>query len=302
MPKTSIFKSGFVAIIGEPNVGKSTFLNAVLGEKIAITSPKPQTTRYRLDGIYHSEAGQIVFVDTPGIHAPQSQLAKKMVDVAMKSLADVDLILYMVSAVEPISEIDERIIKRLKEIKTPCFLVLNKVDKATDIPRLETLVSGYKALHTFDQVVAVSALRKTFIKVLIEDIFKVLDEGEAFYPSDMKTNRSKRFLMAELIREKILHFTQQEVPHSTYVTIENIEYDNQDLLEVRAHIYVEKDSQKKIIIGKEGQLIKRIGTLARKELVPLLGEKIFLDLHVKVEPKWRQNIQAVDRLFQGDFE
>lgn len=297
-----MFKSGFVAIIGEPNVGKSTFLNAVIGEKIAITSSKPQTTRYRLDGIYHSEAGQIVFVDTPGIHAPQSALAKKMVDVAMQSLHDVDLILYLVSAVEPITEIDERIIQRLKTIKTPVFLVLNKIDKATNIPRLETLVEGYKALHTFDQIVAISALKKTFINVLIEDIFKVLDEGEAFYPKDIKTNRSKRFLMAELIREKILQFTQQEVPHSSYVSIENIEYDDTDLLEVRANIIVERDTQKKIIIGKDGQLIKRIGTLARKELIPLLGEKLFLDLHVKVEAKWRQNTQAIDRLFQGDFE
>ncbi len=297
-----MFKSGFVAIIGEPNVGKSTFLNAVIGEKIAITSSKPQTTRYRLDGIYHSEAGQIVFVDTPGIHAPQSALAKKMVDVAMQSLHDVDLILYLVSAVEPITEIDERIIQRLKTINTPVFLVLNKIDKATNIPRLETLVEGYKALHTFDQIVAISALKKTFINVLIEDIFKVLDEGEAFYPKDIKTNRSKRFLMAELIREKILQFTQQEVPHSSYVSIENIEYDDTDLLEVRANIIVERDTQKKIIIGKDGQLIKRIGTLARKELIPLLGEKLFLDLHVKVEAKWRQNTQAIDRLFQGDFE
>lgn len=297
-----MFKSGFVAIIGEPNVGKSTFLNAVIGEKIAITSSKPQTTRYRLDGIYHSEAGQIVFVDTPGIHAPQSALAKKMVDVAMQSLHDVDLILYLVSAVEPITEIDERIIQRLKTIQTPVFLVLNKIDKATNIPRLETLVEGYKALHTFDQIVAISALKKTFINVLIEDIFKVLDEGEAFYPKDIKTNRSKRFLMAELIREKILQFTQQEVPHSSYVSIENIEYDDTDLLEVRANIIVERDTQKKIIIGKDGQLIKRIGTLARKELIPLLGEKLFLDLHVKVEAKWRQNTQAIDRLFQGDFE
>ncbi len=297
-----MFKSGFVAIIGEPNVGKSTFLNAVMGEKIAITSSKPQTTRYRLDGIYHSEAGQIVFVDTPGIHAPQSALAKKMVDVAMQSLHDVDLILYLVSAVEPITEIDERIITRLKTIQTPVFLVLNKIDKATNIPRLETLVEGYKALHTFDQIVAISALKKTFIHVLIEDIFKVLEEGDAFYPKDMKTNRSKRFLMAELIREKILQFTQQEVPHSSYVSIENIEYDDTDLLEVRANIIVERDTQKKIIIGKDGQLIKRIGTLARKELIPLLGEKLFLDLHVKVEAKWRQNTQAIDRLFQGDFE
>ncbi len=297
-----MFKSGFVAIIGEPNVGKSTFLNAVIGEKIAITSSKPQTTRYRLDGIYHGEEGQIVFVDTPGIHAPQSALAKKMVDVAMQSLHDVDLILYLVSAVEPIHEIDERIIARLKTIKTPVFLVLNKLDKASDMVRLETLVNKYKALHDFDLVVAISALQKTFLQALISDIFKVLPEGEAFYPKDIKTNRSKRFMMAELIREKILHFTQQEVPHSTYVSIENIEYDDQDLLEVRANIIVERDTQKKIIIGKDGQLIKRIGTLARKELIPLLGEKLFLDLHVKVETKWRQNAQAVDRLFQGDFE
>jgi GTP-binding protein Era len=297
-----MFKSGFVAIIGEPNVGKSTFLNAVIGEKVAITSSKPQTTRYRVDGIYHSDAGQIVFVDTPGIHAPKSALAKRMVDVAMQSLHDVDLILYLVSAVEPITEVDERIIERLKTIDTPVFLVLNKIDKAADMIRLEALVEKYKALHDFDLVVSISALQKTFLKALIDDIFNVLDEGEAFYPKEVKTNRSKRFLMAELIREKILQFTQQEVPHSSYVSIENIAYDDQDLLEVRAHIVVERDTQKKIIIGKDGLLIKRIGTLARRELVPLLGEKIFLDLHVKVDPKWRQNVQTVDRLFQGDFE
>lgn len=297
-----MFKSGFVAIIGEPNVGKSTLLNALLGEKVAITSAKPQTTRYRLDGIYHSDQGQIVFVDTPGIHAPQSVLAKKMVEIAMQSLHDVDVILYLVSAVEPITAMDERIIQRLKTIPTPVYLVLNKLDKATDMGRLETLVNQYKALHTFDLVVAISALKKQFLNALITDILKTLPEGEAFYPPTMKTNRSKRFFMAELIREKILHFTQQEVPHSTYVEIENIAYDADDLLEVRAQIIVERASQKKIIIGKDGQLIKRIGTLARKELIPLLGEKLFLDLHVKVEAKWRQDPPAVDRLFQGDFE
>ena len=295
-------KSGFVSIIGKPNVGKSTFLNAVLNEKIAITSSKPQTTRYRLEGIYHSDQGQIIFVDTPGIHEPKHPLGEKLVQIAKKSFADMDGILYMVNAVEPFDDIDASIIESFKALKTPVILVMNKLDLAHDLDRLEAHIAKYKARYDFHKVVAISAKDKIYTDQLIEDVFDLLDEGILYYPEAMKTTRSKRFLMAELIREKILNLTQQEVPHSVFVEIERIDRAEDNLLEVYANIVVEKKSQKGIIIGKGGALIKKIGRQARLELKPLLGEKLFLDLHVKVIPDWRFKTATLNQVFAGDFE
>lgn len=297
-----MFHSGFVSIIGKPNVGKSTFLNAVIGEKVAITSSKPQTTRYRLEGIYHGEKGQIVFVDTPGIHEAKHVLGQKMVQEATSSLQDMDLILYMISAVSPFEEDDMHILKMLKHLKVPVIMVVNKLDLVKDFKRLETHIEKYKAVLDFELVVAISAKTKKHLNELLEDILKRLKEGPAFYPSNMSTNRSKKFLMAELIREKILHLTHQEIPHSVFVNIETITRDDDNLLVVHANIMVERASQKKIIIGKNGELIKRIGTRARLELKPLLNEKLFLDLHVKVSPDWRKKSQIIDTLYSGDFE
>lgn len=295
-------KSGFVSIIGKPNVGKSTFLNAVLNEKIAITSSKPQTTRYLIEGIYHAQEGQIIFVDTPGIHEPKHPLGEKLVKLAKKSFSDMDSIIYMVNAVEPFDAVDASIIASFKGVNVPVFLVMNKLDLAHDLTRLEAHIEKYKALYDFHKVVAISAKNKIYTDQLIADLFDVLEEGVLYYPSDMKTTRSKRFLMAELIREKILNLTQQEVPHSVFVMIERIDRGPDDLLEVFASIVVEKKSQKGIIIGKEGALIKRIGRQARLELVPLLGEKLFLDLHVKVMPDWRFKTATLNQVFAGDFE
>jgi len=295
-------KSGFVAIIGKPNVGKSTFLNAVLGEKVAITSSKPQTTRYRLEGIYHSPRGQIIFVDTPGIHEPKHPLGEKLVAIAKKSFRDMDSIIYMVNAVEPFDDIDASIIESFKGVTAKIYLVLNKLDLAHDLDRLESHIAKYKARYDFHKTVAISAKDNIYTAQLVDDLFEGLDDGILYYPEAMKTNRSKRFLMAELIREKILNLTQQEIPHSVFVTIETIERGADDLLEIYASIVVEKASQKGIIIGKGGALIKKIGRQARLELVPLLGEKVFLDLHVKVIPDWRFKTQTLTQVFAGDFE
>lgn len=295
-------KSGFVSIIGKPNVGKSTFLNAVLNEKVAITSSKPQTTRYRLEGILHHALGQIIFVDTPGIHEPKHPLGEKLVQIAKESFKDMDGIIYMVNAVEPFDAVDQSIIDAFKGLSVPIFLVLNKLDLAHDLKRLETHIQKYKDAFDFHQVVAISALDKMYIENVIDDVFDVLHDGVLYYPEEMTTNRSKRFLMAELIREKILDLTEQEVPHSVFVEIEYIERGNDDLLEVHASIIVEKKSQKGIIIGKNGALIKKIGTRARHDLVPLLGEKLFLDLHVKVIADWRYKASTLKKVFSGDFE
>lgn len=297
-----MYHSGFVSIIGKPNVGKSTFLNAVIGEKVAITSSKPQTTRYRLEGIYHSEKGQIVFVDTPGIHQAKHVLAEKMVKEAYSSLKDMDVVLYMISAVSPFDEEDQMILSALKKLHVPVIMVVNKLDIVKDFKRLETHIEKFKSAMDFELVVAISAKTKKHLNELIEDILLRLKEGPAFYPSNMSTNRSKKFLMAELIREKILHLTHQEVPHSVFVNIETITRDDDNLLVVHANIMVERATQKKIIIGKNGELIKRIGTRARLELKPLLNEKLFLDLHVKVSKDWRKKNHIVDTLYSGDFE
>jgi len=297
-----MFRSGFVSIIGKPNVGKSTFLNTVIGEKVAITSSKPQTTRYRLEGIYHSSAGQIVFVDTPGIHKAKHVLGQKMVKEALTSLQDMDLVLYMISAVSPFDEEDQMILDALKHLKVPVIMVVNKLDLVKDFKRLETHIDKFKQGMNFELVGAISAKNRTYLDQLLEDILSRLNEGPAFYPSNMSTNRSKKFLMAELIREKILHLTHQEVPHSVYVSIESITRDDDNLLVVHANIMVERSSQKKIIIGQNGELIKRIGTRARLELKPLLNEKLFLDLHVKVSKDWRKKNHVVDTIYSGDFE
>ncbi len=284
-----MFKSGFVTIIGKPNVGKSTFLNKVLGQKITIISDKPQTTRNTIRGIYTDDDAQIVFLDTPGIHHSKHKLGNSMTESALRTLNSVDLILYMISGLEKINDVDRAIITRCEKLSTPVFLVVNKIDLIKDINRLEQNIQSYKEAMNFTGVFAISALEGIHTAPLLEDIKNQLEEGPKYYPNDEVTDHPERFLISERIREKVLELTQQEVPHSVMVTIDDMHQDEQyvHVLNIHATIIVERDSQKGIIIGKHGHLIKQIGTRARKDILDLLGTKIFLDLHVKVIKDWR---------------
>ncbi len=281
--------SGFISIIGKPNVGKSTFLNHVLNQKIAITSSKPQTTRNTIRGIYNDQDSQIIFIDTPGIHEPKHTLGKYMTETALRTLNAVDIVLFMISGTEKMSSVDEMIIEQLTHVKTPVILLVNKIDLIKDIERLNELIELYKAKYAFKEVLAISALEGIYTKPLLKDLKSYLPEGPKYYPEDQVTDHPEKFLISELIREKVLHHTHEEVPHSVMVLIDNMEHDasQKDLMTIHATIVVERDSQKGIIIGKGGKMIKKIGTDARGDILNLLGEKIFLDLHCKVVKNWR---------------
>lgn len=284
-----MFKSGFVTVIGRPNAGKSTFVNKVMGQKVAITSDKPQTTRNNISGIHTTESSQIIFIDTPGIHKPHHKLGAFMTKEAINTLRTVDLILFMVDSTKSFGPGDEFIINELKNVRVPVFLILNKADDIDDVVRLKNNVDKYKEAYNFKGIFSISALRGDHIDRLLEDIENELEEGPKYYPDDMKTDHPEKFIISEMIREKVLHHTKEEVPHSVMVLIEYVKYDevNTDLLNIHASIIVERPSQKGIIIGKAGQMIKKIGTDARKDILYLLGQKVYLDLHCKVEKDWR---------------
>lgn len=284
------YKSGFVAIIGRPNVGKSTFLNRVIGQKIAIMSDKPQTTRNKIQGVYTTDDAQIIFIDTPGIHKPKHKLGDFMVKVAQSALQEVDLILFMVNAVEGIGRGDEFIIERLKQVQTPVFLVINKIDEVHPDDLLP-LIEQYRSLHSFAEVIPISALQGNNVETLLQQIKNYLPEGPQYYPAHQVTDHPERFIIAEFIREKALHLTREEVPHSIAVVIDSIERrENSDTVYVAATIIVERDSQKGIIIGKRGQMLKEIGQRARADIEALLGSKVFLELWVKVQKDWRNKM------------
>jgi len=284
-----MFKSGFVTIIGRPNVGKSTFLNKVLGQKITITSDKPQTTRNNISGIYTCETSQLIFIDTPGIHKPKHKLGTFMTNEAINTLNTVDLVLFMVDCTMPLGKGDEFIIEELKKVKAPVFLIINKVDLATDIVAFKDNVDRYKKRFKFKGIFSVSAFRGDNVDKLLVDIENEMEEGPKYYPDDMITDHPEKFIISELVREKVLRLTKEEIPHSVMVVIDNMEFDktNPKLININASIIVERNSQKGIIIGKGGSMIKEIGTLARKDILYLLGNKVFLDLHCKVEKDWR---------------
>ncbi|SFA54072.1 GTP-binding protein Era [Anoxybacillus pushchinoensis] len=284
------YKSGFVAIIGRPNVGKSTFLNRVIGQKIAIMSDKPQTTRNKIQGVYTTDDAQIIFIDTPGIHKPKHKLGDFMVKVAQSALQEVDLILFMVNAVEGLGRGDEFIIERLKHVQTPVFLVINKIDEVHPDDLLP-LIEQYRSLHAFAEVIPISALQGNNVETLLQQIKNYLPEGPQYYPAHQVTDHPERFIIAEFIREKALHLTREEVPHSIAVVIDSIERrENSDTVYVAATIIVERDSQKGIIIGKRGQMLKEIGQRARVDIEALLGSKVFLELWVKVQKDWRNKM------------
>ncbi|WP_261305729.1 GTPase Era [Paenibacillus andongensis] len=280
------FKSGFVAIIGRPNVGKSTLMNQIIGQKIAIMSDKPQTTRNKIHGVYTSNNGQIVFLDTPGIHKPTSKLGDYMSKVAHGTLGEVDAVLFLVDVAEGIGGGDRYIIEQLKHVETPVILVLNKIDLVQP-EALLAIITNYKDLYNFAEIVPVSALKGNNVTTLLEQIVRYLPEGPQYYPADQITDHPEQFVCAELVREKILHLTREEIPHSIAVQIEDMRVEPNGVVHISAVIFVERDSQKGIVIGKQGSLLKEIGRQARRDIETLLGSKTFLELWVKVKKDWR---------------
>lgn len=287
MQENKVFKSGFVTIVGRPNVGKSTFLNNVIGQKIAIMSDKPQTTRNKVQGVYTTDDAQMIFIDTPGIHKPKHKLGEFMLKVSKNALREVEAIMFMVNATQKLGAGDKYVMEMLKGTKTPVFLVVNKID-AVHPDELLSIIDSYKAEFEFAEIVPISALQGNNVQQLLDTLKKYLPEGPQYYPADQVTDHPERFIIAELIREKVLHLTRDEVPHSIAVEIEKIAKDEKkDLVRINASIIVERDSQKGIVIGKRGALLKEIGTRARKDIETLLGSKVYLELWVKVQKDWR---------------
>ncbi len=280
------FKSGFVSIIGRPNVGKSTLLNHIVGQKIAIMSDKPQTTRNKVQGVYTSTEGQVVFMDTPGIHKPKHKLGDFMMKVATNTLKEVDLILFVIDAGEAFGSGEQFILERLEKANTPVFLVINKIDKIHP-EKLFEIINNYRGRFSFKEVVPVSALEGNNVSTLLEQIMSYMPEGPQYYPSDQVTDHPERFIVAELIREKVLHLTREEIPHSIAVVIEQMKKRGNDTVYIGATIIVERSSQKGIVIGKQGSMLREIGKLARVDIEALLGSKVFLELWVKVQKDWR---------------
>ena len=300
MAKRSGFVCGFVSIVGRPNAGKSTLLNALVGEKIAIVTEKPQTTRMNIQGILNVKAqrsrpaGQIAFIDTPGVHKPDSRLNRKMMQEIHAALESRELILLLVDATEKFGPADEQVLDLIKRTGAPVFLLLNKVDRLHK-EKLLPIIEHYSRLHTFQEVIPISALKRDGLDVLIEKILRALPEGPPLFPEDQLTDQPERFLASEIIREKVLLKTGQEVPYATAVIVERYE-DLPKLVRISAAIYCEREGQKAILIGKGGEKLKAVGTAARQELERRVDKKVFLELFVKVKPGWRQSSAFVEEL------
>jgi GTP-binding protein era len=283
-------KSGFVALIGRPNVGKSTLMNTLIGQKIAITSNKPQTTRNRIQTVFTDERGQIVFLDTPGIHKAKNKLGEYMVKVSTRTLRDVDMVLWLIEPNAFIGEGDEHIFEILSNVEVPVILAINKMDSLKQKEDMLAVIAKYSSKMKFAEVVPVSALKGTNTDKLLEIIFKYLSDGPMYYDEDTVTDQPIKQIAAELIREKALRFLQEEIPHGIAVEIDTFSYrDSGDMVDIEAAIVCEKDSHKGIIIGKAGSMLKRIGTAARKDIEGLLEARVNLKLWVKVRPKWRDS-------------
>ncbi|GEL14444.1 GTPase Era [Pediococcus cellicola] len=280
------FHSGFVAIVGRPNVGKSTFMNYVIGQKIAIMSNVPQTTRNKIQGIYTTSKEQIIFIDTPGIHKAHNKLGDFMVQSSLSTLNEVDAIMFMISANEERGAGDNFIIEHLKQTKKPVYLVINKIDLINPNKLLE-IMDDYKDALNWKEVVPISATQGNNVSELIDTLADELPEGPQYYPDDQVTDHPERFIVAELIREKVLMLTRQEVPHSVAVVIDSLKRQDKRKIHVQATIIVDRPTQKGIIIGHGGQMLKKIGTLAREDIERLLGDKVYLELWVKVSEGWR---------------
>lgn len=290
------YKAGTVAVMGRTNVGKSTFINAVLGRKVVIVSDKPQTTRNRIRCILTTPEAQAVFVDTPGLHQPLNKLSAHLVRQAMKALSGVDELVYMVEPTGGVDPYDETVLPKVKALPCPKVLVVNKSDQAKANALPETLLA-YEELGVFADLIPVSSVRGTNLERALQVILGHLPEGAPLFPPDVPTDRPLEFVIAELIREKIYETTYQEIPYSTAVTVEQVaEREDKPILEIYATIYVAKDSQKGIVIGAGGQKLKEIGRLARLELEAMLGKKVFLSLQVRVKPKWTEDEAEIARL------
>ncbi len=290
------FVSGFVSIIGRPNAGKSTLLNALIGEKLAIVSEKPQTTRTTIQGVVNLPGAQIVFLDTPGIHKSTNLFNRRMMETVRAALEDRDVLLYVADATVPPTEEDAHAISVLKDLSTPVLLLANKIDRIEDKRKLLPWIDAFKSLREFDEYIPVSALTGEGLDRVREAIVARLPEGDALFPADHLTDQPERFLAAELIREQILRHTRQEVPHSVAVLVESWE-ERPNITRIVANIYVEREGQKAIVIGAGGATLKKIGTLARQEIEKMLGRKVFLELLVKVQKDWRENsefLRAID--------
>jgi len=281
-----VFKSGFIAILGRPNVGKSTFFNAIIGDKISIVADKPQTTRNRITGIKNFSDAQLIFLDTPGMHEPKTPLNRAMVQAAKESIGDADVLLMMVEADSLIGPHDLFLIEALAGVKTPVFLAINKIDRV-EKPKLLPLIDQYSKLFNFKGIFPISALKKNGLDELIACLKEALPQGPQLFPDDIATDATERFIAGEFIREQILLLTKQEVPYASAVTIDAFKEDEaKNLIRISATIHVEKESQKAIMIGKKGAMLKKIGTQARLSMENLFGAKVFLELFVRVKKDW----------------
>lgn len=281
------YKSGYIAVIGKPNVGKSTIINYLLGERLAIVSPRPQTTRNKILGILTTETYQMIFIDTPGIHKPKTLLGKYMVKEAHSSLEDADIILFVIEAFG-IDQEDELVSKLLKDLKEPVFLLINKVD-LIEKNKLLPLIDEVQHIYEFREIIPISATKGDNMDVLKQKIIEILPTGPQYYPEDQLSDKQERFFVSEIIREQVLRHLQEEVPHSVAVRVEEMKDRSDTLSYIKAIIYVEKDGQKKIIVGKNGQMIKEIGQASRRYLEKFLGRNVYIELWVKVSKNWRKN-------------
>jgi GTP-binding protein Era len=294
------FRSGFVCILGRPNAGKSTLLNALVGEKLAIISPKPQTTRNRIQGIVHvpkdkgTDGGQIVLIDTPGVHKPDSSLGRKMMVEVREALEGCDLVLVIMDATHKFDPRDQFALDLLRRTRTKAFLILNKIDRI-EKAKLLPLIEEYRKLYDFSEVIPISALKRNGLDTLLRTVIAALPAGPTYFPEDQVTDQPARFMAAEIIREQVLLNTSEEIPYATTVLVDNFE-EGEKLTRIAATVYCEREGQKGILVGKRGQMLKKIGTAARWQIERMLGTKVFLELYVKVEAGWRQSRDFVEKL------
>ena len=288
-----MYKSGFVTVIGRPNVGKSTLLNRVIGEKISIISDKPQTTRNKIQMVYTEDDSQIIFLDTPGMQTPKNILGEYMLRISKSTLEEVDVVTFMVDESLQIGRLDSYIIEQLKDVSTPIVLLINKIDKLTK-EEIDSLIEKFKNMDMFHDVIGISALNNDNIEEYINAIKKIIPEGPQYFPDDMITDQPERFIVSEIIREKALINLEEEIPHGIYVSIDKIKKrEGKELIDVFANLYCEKESHKGMVIGKNGSMLKKIGQEAREDIEKLLGSKVNLQIWVKVEKNWREKANKV---------
>lgn len=289
MNGNNVYKSGYASLVGKPNVGKSTLLNNLVSVKIAATADKPQTTRNKITGVCHFPGGQIILLDTPGIHESSAKLNQMMVKISLKALSDVDVVLFLIDAKNGVTEEDEYALKQLQFVTSPKILVLNKIDLIPK-PMMLPLIESLSKREGFAEIVPISALQNDGLDVLVQVLLKLLPEGPPYFPKDMITDCPEQFLVGEIVREKIIRLTRCELPYATAVVVENMQPgEKAGVTAIDATIFAEKESQKKILIGEKGSMLKKIGTLARQEIEKRFGGKVYLKLHIKIKERWRES-------------